>query len=119
MVTLDSSGKGIVWLPCTEGEEATIHSRSMVFHLPPDFASVHVLPSGTVWASYDAFQRADGGSKVTTLRVFELDEEGLRVRCSGETSWGMRVGTADMEGQGRVTTAAVVPSVNGRTFIGH
>ncbi|GAA6044732.1 hypothetical protein NBRC10513_004592 [Rhodotorula toruloides] len=111
MLTLDSTGRIVVWLPDEKhGKLASLHSHSKVFQIPPDPMRVNVV-GDLVWADWKvSASEAPGGLERRVVRVYDVSGTRAVLRC--EKGW-------DVQALGGIFTFCSVPSHPQFVFAGH
>lgn len=112
MLTLDTTGRLVVWLPDAKkhGKLASLHSHSKVLQIPPDPVVVKVV-GDLVWADWKVpASEAPGGLERRVVRIYDVSGTRAVLRC--EKGW-------DVEALGGIFTFCSVPSHPQYVFAGH
>ncbi|GAA5931353.1 uncharacterized protein JCM15063_001443 [Sporobolomyces koalae] len=115
MLTLDLSGKLVVWLPSPRaGNLCSLHGHSRVLQVQNRPTWVEVL-DGDLWLTY-RFKGKSATGKIVSITILEVyDIKGQQAKVVREHEWEENASSKP----GRVTCACIVPSHRQLIFLGH
>ncbi|KAF5371467.1 hypothetical protein D9615_009590 [Tricholomella constricta] len=109
MITLDDSGKGLIFSPDTNGEDISLaYTQPRVVRIAEKQDFVKIL-GGKLWtAARSDYQIIAGALKMPVIRVYDIFALGITTKALMPT-----------EHVGTVTSATIIPSRPGFVYMGH
>ncbi|KAG6915670.1 hypothetical protein DXG01_010500 [Tephrocybe rancida] len=110
MVTLDDSGKGLIWTPDPSGADISLNTTTPRVVRVAEHASFVKIIGGRLWSAVRSDTQYLPGTplKIPVLRVYDIFKPGNPSRV-----------IAPSEHVGAVTGATLVPGLPGLVYVGH